>query len=183
MLSGILLEDDIITNVRHHRNGNLKEKFISLRNFCLIVIILISLIIITILTFSFITSARIITVDDDAEADYSIIQEAIDNSTDGDTISIKNGIYCESIEVTKSIIIEGNDRNTTVIDGLNEQKVINIESSNVTLMNLSIKNGSSSGGILAAIYVNSYNDIIIDNCRIFDTFRGIWLNRGNNITI
>ena len=41
--------------------------------------------------------ATIITVDDDGGADYSIIQEAIDASSSGDTVLVHRGFYQENI--------------------------------------------------------------------------------------
>lgn len=61
-----------------------------------------------------------IIVDDDLGpwADYQNIQDAIDNSTDGeDTILVYNGTYLERVEVDKSINIFGNSSVNTTIDG------------------------------------------------------------------
>ncbi|MHC4740386.1 MAG: hypothetical protein ACYS8Z_00585, partial [Planctomycetota bacterium] len=38
-------------------------------------------------------NARIITVDDDAPADFNNIQAAIDDANDGDTVEIQPGTY------------------------------------------------------------------------------------------
>ena len=39
----------------------------------------------------------------DGPGNYSIIQDAIDNSSDGDTIFVYNGTYYEHLEVDKSL--------------------------------------------------------------------------------
>ena len=62
-------------------------------------------------------SASIITVDDDGGADYTTIQNAIDNATEGDTIRVYEGNYSESIIIGKSISIIGNGSASTVITG------------------------------------------------------------------
>ena len=50
---------------------------------------------------------------------YSKIQDAIDNSSDGDTVYVYDGSspYKENVVVDKSINLRGEDRETTVIDG------------------------------------------------------------------
>jgi len=48
--------------------------------------------------------------------DYSTIQQAIDNSVEGDTVYVKKGVYVENPVVNKSISLVGEDRDSTVID-------------------------------------------------------------------
>ena len=57
-------------------------------------------------------SAKEITVDDDSEADFRSIQEAVTNSYYGDVILVCPGNYNESVDVTKeniSILSESQD--------------------------------------------------------------------------
>jgi len=60
---------------------------------------------------------RIIYVNDDGDKDYEHIQQAINNASSGDTIYVFNGSYVENILVNKSIMLIGEDKKTTVIDG------------------------------------------------------------------
>ena len=62
-------------------------------------------------------SARTIYVDDDGNADYTRIQDAIDNASDEDTVYVFNGKYYENVVVNESIKLTGEDRNSTIIDG------------------------------------------------------------------
>ena len=48
---------------------------------------------------------------------YTTIQDAIDNASNGDTVFVYNGIYYENIVVGKSIDLIGEDKNNTIIDG------------------------------------------------------------------
>ena len=48
---------------------------------------------------------------------YTYIQLAINDASNGDTVFVYNGMYYENVIVDKSINLIGEDRNTTVIDG------------------------------------------------------------------
>ena len=55
-------------------------------------------------------------VDDDGTVEYTSIQDAIDNASDGDTIFVYNGIYEEeSFSINKSINLIGEDKENTII--------------------------------------------------------------------
>jgi hypothetical protein len=45
------------------------------------------------------------------------IQDALDNSTNGDFIYVKNGVYSENITINKSITLVGEDKINTIIKG------------------------------------------------------------------
>jgi len=48
---------------------------------------------------------------------WTTIQEAVDNLSAFDTLIIKSGTYSEDIDIDKSLIINGEDRETTIIEG------------------------------------------------------------------
>ena len=49
---------------------------------------------------------------------YTRIQDAVDNASDGDTVFVYSGNYQQSmIIVNKKINLHGEDKNTTIIDG------------------------------------------------------------------
>ena len=50
---------------------------------------------------------------------YSKIQDAIDNASDGDTIFVYSGIYHENIVINKSITLLGSGQDSTIISGFN----------------------------------------------------------------
>ena len=52
------------------------------------------------------------------------IQEAIDASSDGDTVLVSAGTYVENIEIDKEIVVIGADRETTIIDGDSSGSVV-----------------------------------------------------------
>jgi parallel beta-helix repeat protein len=55
----------------------------------------------------------------DGPGNYTRIQDAIDNTTDGNTVYVFPGIYNERIRINNSIQLQGADPLTTIIDGQN----------------------------------------------------------------
>ncbi len=109
---------------------------------------------------------------------YQYISDAVENSTTGDYIFVFNGIYNENVIVDKSLSIVGENKNTTIIDGMYNEFVILIANNNVHISNFSIRN---SGGYAnnAGIKVNSeYNQIT--QCIFYRTKTGIYVNKTNN---
>ena len=95
------------------------------------------------------------------EGNYSKIQDAIDNASDGDTVFVfdDSSPYYENVIVDKSISLIGEDKNTTVIDGATNGNGVNISADIVTIVGFNIQNCSNGAGI--CIYSN--NSIITDN--------------------
>jgi len=65
---------------------------------------------------STIQSGDILYVGGSGEGNYTKIQDAIDNATDGDTVFAYNGIYYENVVVNKIIMLIGEDKDYTIID-------------------------------------------------------------------
>ena len=47
---------------------------------------------------------------------YTSIQDAIDNATDGDTVFVYRGTYCEFLSIEKTITLLGEEQNKTFLD-------------------------------------------------------------------
>jgi len=64
------------------------------------------------------TSGDTIVVDDDdgPGVDYNRIQDAVDNASANDTISVKNGIYNESVIIDRPLIVIGESNSETIVD-------------------------------------------------------------------
>ena len=73
---------------------------------------------------------------------YTHIQDAIDNATNGDTVYVYNGVYLENVVINKSLNIVGQNKTTTIIDGGLNDDVISISADWVSIRELTIKNSS-----------------------------------------
>ena len=134
------------------------------------------------------TNKGIIYVDDDGTADYTRIQDAIENASGGDTIFVYSGIYYENVIVDKSICLLGENKNSTIIDGSmnKDNDVIYVTTSHVDIEKFTIKNGRYgiliNGDYGVVDNVNIVENIIIDNIQygVF-FFRSGYNNVLNNV--
>lgn len=149
-------------------------------------------------------SSKIWYVDDDGGADYTSIQAAIDNASDGDTVFVYSGMYYEIVHVVKEIDLIGEDKNTTIIDAQWQDTPVRIWSSNVTVEGFTVQNGivdwySSGINIYGAhvqvtdcimknndcgFRVTNTDDVLIENCTIHDNSgHSIYNIESSNVTI
>lgn len=108
------------------------------------------------------------------------IQEAVSNSSNGDTILVKKGVYKEgSLLITKSLTFTTEEG--AVIDGIRKANVFDIRANNVTIRGFSIINsGSSDLSEYAGIYIEASEGCkILNNTFENDTY-GIYLSKVKN---
>ncbi len=87
------------------------------------------------------------------------IQTAINKINNGGTIEIAPGTYKESLEISKSLTLNGSGQDQTIIDGEQIRRIIYISGTpTVNINNLTLKNGSSDSG--GAIY-NSGGTVLV----------------------
>ena len=116
---------------------------------------------------------------------YTSIQNAVDNASDGDTVFVSDGTYYENVFVDKSINLLGENKNYTVSDANYKDDVVNIKAENVTIEGFTLQNSgkeaiyyiSDSGIDLRANNSKITNNIIISNLANGITL--LWAN--NNI--
>ncbi|WMW24959.1 NosD domain-containing protein [Methanolobus sediminis] len=122
------------------------------------------------------TSAVTITVDDDGGADYTSIQDAVNNATKGDTILVYPGMYYENVVVDKQLNITSTDGAsvTHVIAASAFDHVFYITADGVTIngFNVSGATGSHEAGI--QVFGSSYNKLTNNN--ISNNRNGIYLS-------
>ena len=85
------------------------------------------------------------TGDGSEEFPFHSIQNGIYYATDGDTVYVLSGIYIENISFNgKNIMVAGEDRNTTIIDGDQAESVVEINGgvdTSAVLKGFTLKNG------------------------------------------
>ena len=115
---------------------------------------------------------------------YLKIQWAVDNATAGDTIIVKNGTYYENVVVDKPITLQGEARDSTIIDGGGVGDVVKVVGDGCKISGFMVRN---SGGIWdstdAGIELASSNNNITDNNITNNHYNGILLNSSSNNTI
>jgi len=129
---------------------------------------------------------------------YSIIQDAINDASDGDTVYVydDSSPYYENVIVNKTISLTGEDRNSTIIDGSGKQSCILIRMHQVEISNFMIKNTSSNRLDSGGIMINSgscriYNILFSNNkCGLYgersgynDIFENTFFHNGYAITL
>jgi parallel beta-helix repeat protein len=64
-----------------------------------------------------ISNGNILYVGGTGEGNYSKIQDAIDDASDGDTVFVYSGTYFEDVKINKSIVLKGENKQSTIIHG------------------------------------------------------------------
>lgn len=104
---------------------------------------------------------------------YTKIQDAIENASDGDTIFVYNGTYYENIVVNKTINLIGEDKITTILNGNGYSGVVNIYANYVKISGLTLQNKWGSG--CGIIIYSSFNCSNITNNIINNNGGGIYI--------
>jgi len=113
---------------------------------------------------------------------FTTIQEAINNANSGDTIFVSSGIYYEHVVVNKTVVLIGENRETTIVDGSNAGTVIQITASNVKITGFKLQNTGWKWG-RSGVEVYNVNNCEIEDNSVFLTCHQIRLvgSRGTKI--
>ncbi len=108
---------------------------------------------------------------------YTSIQDAIDNASDGDTVFVYNDSspYYENIGIDKSINLVGEDKNTTVIDGDGVGDGLLVSANSVNISGFTIQNSNEK-----CIFLEASNNSTISDNILIDSDWGIQLVNSNN---
>jgi nitrous oxidase accessory protein NosD len=93
--------------------------------------------------------------------DYPTIQEAINAASDGDTVFVRNGTYCENVVVNKSVSLVGEAEDSTIINGTAYKPTIDINIGGVEISAFGVK--ASSYGVAISMEMDE-NVTQVDDC-------------------
>jgi len=114
---------------------------------------------------------------------YTKIQDAIDNASNGDTVFVydDSAPYYETVIINKSISLIGENKKTTVIDGRNKVVTVALAEDDITFTGFTVQNATLF--LSHGMYVHSNNNIIRDNIFTHNELSDIYLHDSNNNTI
>ena len=114
-------------------------------------------------------SGKILYVGGSGPGNYTEIQDAIDNASDGDTVFVYNGIYSISNEgfifINNSLELRGESRDETIITS-NNYSILYINTNNVGISDFTFEGFLIGGGPANITETSRYNNIEIINNRI-----------------
>jgi parallel beta-helix repeat protein len=136
---------------------------------------------------------------------YTLIQDAIDNASDGDTVFVFNGTYNETITVNVSIDLIGEKKETTIITNNATTDIVTLNNGYCSVCGFTILNEkpnthsngitvNSNGNAISDNIIESYfsnavrlynaHDNIVENNLIKNTYNiGIFIGDANRNTI
>ena len=94
---------------------------------------------------------------------YSMIQDAINDASSGDTIFVDSGIYYQQVIVNKMVELIGENKDSTIIDGSNSNNILKIEADGVIVKDFTIQYGAIGVYIVTSSNVQIKNNIIKKN--------------------
>lgn len=117
---------------------------------------------------------------------YTSIQKAINSAAPGDTVYLYSGVYTEQLMISSTLVtIQGEDRDTTIIDGAGRGNVINVTGDRVFIRDVTVRNSNinltNASRVYAGIYLVSTSSRImhchITQCHLGIIFDGASLSR------
>jgi len=98
---------------------------------------------------------------------YTTIQDAVDAAVYGNTVFVYNGTYYENLNIHTSILLKGQDQNTTIIDGNHTNTTITITSDHTIITGFTITHAGpteyAAGILIHANHTYIHHNLIINN--------------------
>ena len=107
---------------------------------------------------------------------YNTISEAIENAYNGWTVYVKNGTYNENLVINKTINIDGESAQTTVINGDGSDVVVYVCAPNIRISGFTIQNSGTNLLNSGIRTLSLYSNATIKNCILQNNDVGIYLN-------
>lgn len=109
---------------------------------------------------------------------YTRIQDAIDNASNGDTVFVYKGRYIENLLVNKSIRLIGENKNQVFIDAGNCDG-IKVIADSVEITGFTIEAEKADNYVDSAIDLSSSGNYVHDNIIIKSEFYGIYIHNSS----
>jgi parallel beta-helix repeat protein len=135
---------------------------------------------VTILVLGFVgtVSATNWSVDGSGGADFTRIQDAINNASDGDRIIVYSGIYYENVYVNKSVTLRGIGQ--PVVDANSSGCAITLTEDRIMLVGFNATNSGSSGSDVGIKVTSNNNTITGNNVSNNGVGIGLYYSSNNN---
>jgi parallel beta-helix repeat protein len=117
--------------------------------------------------------------------DSQEIQEAINVANPEDKLFIFHGTYYENLVVNKTVSLIGESKNTAIVDGKGSRTVIEVNSSNSAIGNLTIRNSGQelNGEWPCGILLDSVSNCNLTDNIITNNTLGIYLDSSTSNTL
>ena len=113
---------------------------------------------------------------------YSTIQAAIDNASDGETIFVFQGTYHENVVIDKTLNLIGENRDTTIIIGKMDRYVLTVNANKINMTGFTIQNSHNIWNYSGIGLLSSGNTISNNTVNGIDILGGDYNNIvGNTI--
>jgi parallel beta-helix repeat protein len=131
------------------------------------------------------SNREILYVGGSGSGNYSSIQEAIDNSSNGDLVFVYDDLspYCEHLTIKQSITLIGEKKDTTKINGIGKDKnIILIKSFNVGINGFTIQYATDR---YSGISITNSFQVTIEDCKFSNipSMDAITVSNSENITM
>ncbi len=127
-----------------------------------------------------VSSPRNLYVGGNGLGNYTSIQKAINDASDGDIIYVYPGTYYENLNIDKEVKLIGKNRQTTIIDGQERGETIK---NTVHLSHLAIRDFTIRNGIYGIGLYSCDNAIIYDTIISGNRYAGIWMDSSSECII
>lgn len=113
---------------------------------------------------------------------YTKIQDAIDNSSDGDKVFVFSGVYFENLIIAKSISLIGENKYNTFIWSVipNNGCTLTVIADSVVIQDFGIFNSSCSR---PGINILGSENSVVSDCNLHLNYNGMEITNSNNIII
>ncbi|MGD9131835.1 MAG: NosD domain-containing protein [Candidatus Bathyarchaeota archaeon] len=116
--------------------------------------------------------------------DFVSVQEAVDNAADGDVVLVKCGTYNGSVAIDKQIMLIGEDKTGTVIQGdwSLGGTVVLVEHDDVVVEKLTLKAAYDAGPHGRGVHLLNVKGCNVSDCNFVSSV-GVWLYDASGSTV